>query len=527
MRFVVLPSGADPHAKTSDTGYLHPTSWDDWFRFQTAFVLYYVDAVGEEHHIGSVKIGQFGMGGGSAEDMPAASAGPFRSPRLPGEFQKLAPNEFFSVGQDAGYYDNLNKLGPEIRSATLDGLNDLAYFDGLLERTLNERVTEKSLMRSVTRNTVEGQYRRMAHGGARLTRYRFTYFSSSKERDLEKGLEFRVTPESKPPTNIHVLIGRNGVGKTHLLDRMSRALVGVETETDDVGVVDFETEAADDTTDFSKVVSISFSAFDSLAPVKPQPGKDYVYVGLKRPPVKSEGKLKEVAPKSPAMLAREFGSSVLSCLRGERLERWRNALRHLEADPVFAEVRVADLAGDYGDEDEEAKKARAQDLYRKLSSGHKIVLLTMTKLVEQVEETSLVLLDEPESHLHPPLLSAFVRALSDLLTDRNGVSVIATHSPVVLQEVPLECVWILHRVGSHTRANRPTLETFGENVSILTHEVFGLEVTKSGFHQLLREAVDEGGSYEEILDGFRTSLGGEARSILRGLVATRDQRNRS
>jgi hypothetical protein len=36
----------------------------------------------------------------------------------------------------------------------------------------------------------------------------------------------------------------------------------------------------------------------------------------------------------------------------------------------------------------------------------------------------------------PPLLAAMMRALSDLLVDRNGVAVVATHSPVVLQEVP-------------------------------------------------------------------------------------------
>jgi predicted ATP-dependent endonuclease of OLD family len=69
-----------------------------------------------------------------------------------------------------------------------------------------------------------------------------------------------------------------------------------------------------------------------------------------------------------------------------------------------------------------------------MSSGHAIVLLTITRLVATVEEKTLVLLDEPESHLHPPLLSAFIRALSDLLYDRNGVAIIATHSPVVLQE---------------------------------------------------------------------------------------------
>ncbi len=40
-----------------------------------------------------------------------------------------------------------------------------------------------------------------------------------------------------------------------------------------------------------------------------------------------------------------------------------------------------------------------------MSSGHAIVLLTVTKLVARVEEKTLVLIDEPESHLHPPLLS--------------------------------------------------------------------------------------------------------------------------
>ncbi|MDK7046806.1 AAA family ATPase, partial [Escherichia coli] len=100
-----------------------------------------------------------------------------------------------------------------------------------------------------------------------------------------------------------------------------------------------------------------------------------------------------------------------------------------------------------------------------------------------------VLIDEPESHLHPPLLSAFIRALSDLLLDRNGLSIIATHSPVVLQEVPKRCVWKINRSRLSTESRRPDIETFGENVGILTREVFGLEVVKSGFHDLLVQSV--------------------------------------
>lgn len=144
------------------------------------------------------------------------------------------------------------------------------------------------------------------------------------------------------------------------------------------------------------------------------------------------------------------------------------------------------------------------------------MLLTITRLVELIEEKSLVLIDEPEGHLHPPLLSAFVRALSELLIDRNGVGIIATHSPVVLQEVPRLCAWVLNRTGLSARADRPDLETFGENVGILTREVFGLEVVQTGFHRLISEAVEKGG-YHYALELYGDRLGGEARSLVRAL----------
>jgi predicted ATP-binding protein involved in virulence len=166
----------------------------------------------------------------------------------------------------------------------------------------------------------------------------------------------------------------------------------------------------------------------------------------------------------------------------------------------------------------------AEQVFRDLSSGHAIVLLTMTRLVELVDERTIVLVDEPEGHLHPPLLSAFVRALSDLLIKRNGVALLATHSPVVLQEVPKSCVWMLRRSARLSKAERPTIETFGENVGTLTREVFGLEVTNSGFHQLLKNAITEPGvDYETAVRGFNGQLGAEAHALLRNLIATRLQ----
>lgn len=158
-----------------------------------------------------------------------------------------------------------------------------------------------------------------------------------------------------------------------------------------------------------------------------------------------------------------------------------------------------------------------------MSSGHAIVLLSITKLIETVEEKTLILLDEPESHLHPPLLSAFIRALSDLLINRNAVAILATHSPVVLQEVPKSCVSILDRKRLTLKVYRPENETFAENVGILTREIFGLEVVKSGFHNLLTGSVNSGESYEEIIKEYNNQLGFEGKAILRSLIANRDK----
>ncbi|HEY1622960.1 MAG TPA: hypothetical protein VGG16_04105 [Streptosporangiaceae bacterium] len=64
----------------------------------------------------------------------------------------------------------------------------------------------------------------------------------------------------------------------------------------------------------------------------------------------------------------------------------------------------------------------------------------------------------------------------------------------------------------------PDIETFGENVGTLTSEVFGLEVTNSGFHRMIAEAAAGQASYREVLDTFGGQPGSEARALLQALV---------
>jgi hypothetical protein len=470
-------------------------NWDDWFKYSTLFHLSVADASGVTHNIGSVKIGQFGM----AEEQ--------RSPNLPGQFDRLDTG-FFSLGQDDEYYAALNALGDDLRDQVLAALRDVAAHPALFERALQEDVTANSLLRSVTPSTVRGQFRRMAGGGTRLSRYSFAYEAPKpKSVDVEPvAMDFEVEPDSFPPTNIHVLIGRNGVGKTYLLSKMTGSLLGLgglpvcgAFSFGSGNEADRPTRASNSRgseAPFANLVSVSFSAFDEfelIADRKPlDDGVGYAYIGLKRT---SNRGAERGAPKSPDMLKREFVDSFRECLVGSRKSRWQRAISALQTDPVFRDSDVASLIS--ADASELSK--RAASVFGRLSSGHKIILLTTTRLVELVEERTLVMLDEPEAHLHPPLLAAFIRALSDLLINRNGVALVATHSPVVLQEVPRACAWVLRRSGHCTTAERPAVETFGENVGVLTREVFGLELTHSGYHGLLEASVARHGSYESVL----------------------------
>ena len=257
MFFSVVESGG--FSPTSlPCAYLVIDNWNDWFRYRTQYYLVVFDANGVEHSIGNVKIGQFGMA--ESQDRP----------NIETTFDEIG-DPFFSVGQDDSYYTNLSNVGHQLRDYILANLNDLAVNPQLFTRALQEAVTNESLLRSVTPSTVSGQFRRLARGGVRLTRYKLVYQlpTASYRPGGTSTLPFDVFPESEPPSNIHVLIGRNGVGKTFLLNGMFRALA--EAEPDPVQLGRFESHFLFEETGpqsmIANLVSVSFSAFDPFIAV--------------------------------------------------------------------------------------------------------------------------------------------------------------------------------------------------------------------------------------------------------------------
>lgn len=517
MQVTVIPNIRSTPSTGNDIAYLWTDNWNDWFKYQTLFRLTYFDQQGVRHEIGQVKIGQFEMVDGQGR------------PELPETSDDGLDDRFFSLGQDADYYENVSKLGRLASRRLMVAMRDIAAEPSLYARVKDLDVTENSLLRSVSERSLSEQFARILDGGTKLTSFAFSYRGRKQDGGDSIRLEFVVTPRSQPPTNVHVVVGRNGVGKSSMLNCMARALVEDVVDHDRNGA--FEDRLASDALledfdePFTSAISVSFSAFDDF----PHPAKGrsqrirYEYVGLREacPTNDSNIGLLEWKTKQPKELAKEFGTSAGLCMSNESKKcRWIEAIEILNSDPMFAEFNVQSLAEP--SQDSQQKFAdRASQLFDTLSSGHKIVALTLTRLIELIEERTLVLMDEPESHLHPPLLAAMIKAISNVLIERNGVAIVATHSPVVLQEVPRSCVSKLRRIGNTTFSDPATIETYAENVGRLTHEVFSLEVTKSGFHKAISDAIAASDNVEGVLNKFGRQIGSDGIALISALIAQR------
>ena len=132
-------------------------------------------------------------------------------------------------------------------------------------------------MRDLGSRIIREQFHRIANGGAKLTPFDISY-KLPGQVGTDYQLEFHVVPDSNPPTNIHVLIGRNGVGKTHMLTSMIRCL-STGNQDGQYGKFSFEHR-----TKFSNFVCVAFSPFDTY-PMPDDIEEDeysgkYTYIGL-------------------------------------------------------------------------------------------------------------------------------------------------------------------------------------------------------------------------------------------------------
>jgi ABC-type lipoprotein export system ATPase subunit len=531
---------------------LQRDNWND-YSYQTLYHLYYRH--GEEPHdvtyIGGVKILKRGQ---TKAD----------SPLIRETFQRLGP-EFVSVGTSLDYYQRLNDVPAKRRTSIMRALNDAVAHPELVDRFSNEDGWTTSVFRDNSdwrsfladaTTLFVGNFGALPNLG---TSFSFALGGSSDAIRLDfsapepityLGSYRRVGPNRKQallPDRIIVLVGRNGSGKSTLLSRLARVAFASPQERakSEIKVLGALIPPA---IGFMRVITISYSAFDSsIVPglatkdlsqitqdIERGEGR-FVFCGLRDLAAEARDDLERTEEtavdgdqdvaverrmstrlKPIDMLAIEF-ADLLGRIRSDgSTELFQAALEPLFGDPSFADLREQS-------ERMLASARQAKAIFLRWSTGHKIALHVLAALVANAKPRSLVLFDEPEAHLHPPLMAALMHAVRLVLTEVNAFCVVATHSPVLLQETLARHVRVIDRIGDQFRVTNPTLETFGENIGLLTYGTFGLTASSTDFHQILDLLADGCDTIEEIDEFFTPGLSAQARAYVLSRLATKGE----
>lgn len=154
---------------------------------------------------------------------------------------------------------------------------------------------------------------------------------------------------------------------------------------------------------------------------------------------------------------------------------------------------------------------------RRLSSGEYAMLRFAAQAASAIEQGSLLLLDEPETHLHPNFISSQMEILDNLLQSTGSIAVIATHSAYVVRETPRDRVNVLTLDNGQIRIDRPRLQTFGATIDSISQFVFGDTAITHGFQKTLVDWVDHTGrdlGIDGVIEQFGDQLNSESLSFI-------------
>ncbi|MGG2096345.1 hypothetical protein ABFY41_01865 [Acinetobacter haemolyticus] len=217
MDFYIISNTEKENLRNRSVPYflLRIDNWND-FNYRTQFYTSFIDEKYEKHDFGFTKI--------AFDNVWKEKLNPDESYNyvnfIPRKFSILEKG-FYSIG-DIYFYKRLKEFfNVSDMRLILNSLNDIAVDLSRLEEVLKKDlgVVGTSLMRDYKIEEIKNKIHRMANGGVELTPYNFNFeYSLNNVKNKIKILDFKVEPNSLPPTNIHVVIGGNGVGKTTFLN---------------------------------------------------------------------------------------------------------------------------------------------------------------------------------------------------------------------------------------------------------------------------------------------------------------------
>ncbi|BDS11321.1 AbiJ-related protein [Aureispira anguillae] len=398
------------------------------------------------------------------------------SKKIPLSFNSL-PDIFCSLGQNISYYNRLKEhFGKEFKSI-LFALRDAAFFPDIHEKYEQNSNFINSLIRTNTAERLlrEAKYQVYNYDLSNLYSFKYTFQPKYSKESIE--VDFNFNNNKNLPNRIYAIIGKNGIGKTQLISSLP---FDIYKKKDDVFMPK--------TPLFSKVIAVSYSIFDSFKVPQKTASFNYLYCGLK------DENGENISEKD---LVRRFHKSSQKIKNLKRIQEWNQILLNFIDKQLlsqFIRLKRIDQRREYVIDFEGFSKIK-----NILSSGQNIILYIITEIVANIRYDSLLLYDEPETHLHPNAISQLINTIYELVNEFESYCILATHSPLIIRELLSRNVYILERFDDTPAIRKLNIETFGENLTTLTEEVFGNREIPKQYKIILENLVYEGKNYEQIL----------------------------
>lgn len=435
--------------------------WNDWFTYYTRFTLRYYQTAQEVETIGSLKLMKR-----NENDTRVV---------LPHQFFKLT-EDWCSIGMEYAFYDRLKgKFGTTYQSI-LYALRDTAVFPTIYELFEDDPCFNNSLIRHEPYNAnpapLLDSVRWRLQGVNVESYYKFKYMfkPSYVTDDSYTTLDFDFAYNVPFEQRIYGVIGKNGSGKTTMLSNMATSF----QSPGDTCIIPRKPL-------YNKVMSISFSVFDSFPLPTGDARFNYRYLGLK-------DKQGEMLPN----LRAELRNHLTGINSKERMRQWFLFLKEVLHEQIYGFLTQEGQADEI---DVELVMGKLEEL----SSGENLLIYIFSSLLDEIKQNTLILFDEPEMHLHPNAISSLIQYLYKLLEHYNSYCILATHSPLVIQEIPSDNVIIFRREKDSLEVQPLPFETFSQDLSTLTESVFG-DIRPNRYHyKVLNDLVRYVNDYEKIL----------------------------
>ncbi|EMB8480641.1 AAA family ATPase [Providencia rettgeri] len=448
---------------------LTKSSWDD-YHYKTTFMLkYHVDGI--DYKIGEVKI--------ISEDDVSTTE------KINESFFKLS-SEYASLGQSIDYYRNLfGRLDNDIALSVLKALNDVAFFKQIYESFDMLDSFRSSLTRFDDAERLSRHAKQMIAKRDLSNLYSFKYIFipkyANKDSSLEINFKFDNNRNSIFPSRVYALIGKNGAGKTQIISKLPQDIAD-----------ESEKLFPNNIPLFSKILAVSFSVFDKFEIPNSNSKLNYVYCGLRTKDRNIEKNL------SRHDLEMRFWNSLDRIVYKKRLDSWVEINKEFFS-PELVESWIIDY-----DNEKKVNPIKINESLMNLSSGQSIFLFIMTEIICHIQYDSLILFDEPETHLHPNAISQLINSIHSLAENFESYCIIATHSPIIVQGFLAKNVYIIKNEEQILSISHPSVETFGENLTKITDDIFGARDTPKYFQKEIFNRINEGYSVDDIYKSIQS-----------------------